>query len=129
MSDLLHVLAAAALWTAVIVRMELVLCSGTQRSHWLALAMLACAQTLQISAVYQAVETAMGVPGGASVLKHVFAVLAAAGVRSLLAGILDQPIRHRLTTAVVTAGTLLVMVVPFLLEPPRGPARRTCWTG
>jgi len=115
--DALHAGAAALLWIVVLLRARLVRQRGVSRQLWMALAALAAGQTLQVRAIYLAVDTAAESPGTAAVIKHLFAVLAAANVRALSEDLRVGGARRGRRIA-LTALSVAAMVLPFVLAPP-----------
>jgi len=91
------------------------------RLLWFALLTLTLGQTLQIEAVYQAVQNLVGAPGSAAVLKHSFALFSAANTAAVVAYLLPrgaQPHTPRRTWVAFSA-SLAVSVLPWLIDPPR----------
>lgn len=117
MTDVIHAAAAAILWMVVLYRIGMVRESGTQRSLWLALACLACGQTLQVEMAYDAVEGLAGVSGSAAIAKHVFALGAAAGVLLLLRGLTGAAAGVR-RLAALGGLSLAAMLTPLAFGQP-----------
>lgn len=115
MTDVVHTIAASVLWLVVVYRAGMVREGGTQRSLWLALVSLACGQTLQIKPAYDVMESALGVPGGAAVAKHVLALGAAAGVLLLLRGLTGSTEGAR-RLSVLAGLALAAMLAPLFLD-------------
>lgn len=117
--DDLEVVGAVVVWMVTVARV----CMVTQpnsRLLWLALLTLALGQTLQVEAVYRAVEDVVGTPGSAAVIKHGFALFAAANTAAVVGSLLppDARARNPRRTWAGFAIALAVSVLPWLIDPP-----------
>ena len=114
----------ALLAVIVVARAGLVLRPGPPRALWLTLLTITCAHALQAPGPYGALDRSLegviGTPGGAMLVKHALAIVAAANMLALVSGPGDRPVRRRVVTAgVIAVATLAYLVSP---EPPAGAA-------
>lgn len=116
----LELVGAVVIWVVTIARIGMTR-QADSRLLWFALLTLAIGQSLQVEAVYHRVEQATGVVGGAAVVKHGFALLAAAStaavVQALRPGSAERLRQGRPWIWLVPA--ILVLIAPWLLSPPR----------
>lgn len=112
-----HLLAAGVLWAVVLVRWRTLRRPGAGRVLQAALACLGAAELLQIPTLYDAIGRLSGNVAAGSMLKLVFTLGAAVGVRTLALGV-----SHSASSArrdwVVAAVTALVVCLPLVVAPP-----------
>lgn len=115
----LEVIAAAVGWLVTVVRVGMVT-QANSRLLWVALLTLTVGQTLQVEGVYRAVEETLGSPGSAAVIKHGFALFAAANTVAVVGSLLarDAPARNPGRTWAGFAIALAVSILPWLVDPP-----------
>lgn len=95
---------------------------GASRSLWTSLAALEAAQLLLLAPVRRRLETRAGAAGLARVLAHGLVMVAAGGVRALLADVYadgDRPGRVRQGQLLVGAAGLTALASPFVIVGPR----------
>lgn len=109
---------AGLLWAVALWRLPSATNSRKQRTLWGAFAALAVAMTLEIPALAHAVDSATGVNSLATLIKHLFGVVAASAVLEFVIavvrprGFLPGSVRRSMTLSAMAA-----MIVFFALSP------------
>lgn len=95
--------------------------TASSRLLWFALLTLAVGQTLQVEDVYRAVETFVGTPGAAALIKHSGALFAAANTAAVVGTLVPgAQSRDRRRAWIGLAIALPISLAPWLISPPTG---------
>lgn len=108
----------AVLWLVVLWRVRTLWQAGWKRAPWVALAALAVALTLNLSAVITAVDTSSGVPELATLVKHLAGIIASEAVLEWVAALANPGRAPRVRAyRAGAAAAVASMSVLFALMP------------